>query len=130
MVQLFDNYNLSHYIDQTNTNYTFLIPPEDDIPLPPLPAASWLEYHVIQGHWSQDTLVDKKLLLTEFKSAELGGKRQRVPVYTENDTEKKKPSILFDHARSLGDPGKYADIKNATTYLPFIDNKTNSQYSK
>ncbi|CEG80981.1 hypothetical protein RMATCC62417_15239 [Rhizopus microsporus] len=112
MVQLFDNYNLSHYIDQTDTNYTFLIPPEDDIPLPPLPAAYWLEYHVIQGLWSQDTLVDKKLLLTEFKSAELGGKRQRMPVYTENDG-KKKPSILFDHARSLGDP---VSIQNSIIY--------------
>ncbi|KAG1454822.1 hypothetical protein G6F46_008369 [Rhizopus delemar] len=113
MNELFDNYNLSYYIDQEdNKNYTLLVPPSDT-PLPSIPVESWLKYHVIQGLWPQDTLYNKELLLTEFRSSELGNNYQRVPIYTENDASEKKSSILFDHSRTLGDP---INIKNTMIY--------------
>ncbi|RCI04275.1 hypothetical protein CU098_009943 [Rhizopus stolonifer] len=106
MNDLFDNHSLSHYIDDTKTNYTLIVPPSDTIP--PETADPWLKYHVIQGLWPQDTLFDKELLLTEFNSPELGNSYQRIPIHTENDK-----SISFDRARTLGDP---INIKNVMIY--------------
>ncbi|KAI9279994.1 FAS1 domain-containing protein [Sporodiniella umbellata] len=106
MNELLDHYNLSHYIDPTETNYTLLVPPNSTIP--PDHVEHWLKYHVLQGLWPQDTLFDKKLILTDFDSPELGGNYQRVVVHTENDK-----SILFGHARALGSP---VAIKNSVLY--------------
>lgn len=126
MNELFDNYNLSYYIDQEdNKNYTLLVPPSDT-PLPSIPVESWLKYHVIQGLWPQDTLYNKELLLTEFRSSELGNNYQRVPIYTENDASEKKSSILFDHSRTLGDPSKFLIVNKARLIIFFFFKKKKS----
>ncbi|KAL7329091.1 hypothetical protein PS15p_207253 [Mucor circinelloides] len=101
MVELFDTYDAGHYIDQKERNYTFLIPPPDKLNQS-LISKSWLSYHVIQGSWPQENLVDNMLLQSEFKSGDLANNYQRLPVYVENENVV-STSIQFDKARVIGD---------------------------
>ncbi|KAG1085274.1 hypothetical protein G6F42_021465 [Rhizopus arrhizus] len=101
MVELFDTYDVGHYIDQKERNYTFLIPPPDKLNQS-LISKSWLSYHVIQGSWPQENLVDNMLLQSEFKSGDLANNYQRLPVYVENENVV-STSIQFDKARVIGD---------------------------
>jgi len=105
MVELFDTYDVGHYIDQKERNYTFLIPPPDKLNQS-LISKSWLSYHVIQGSWPQENLVDNMLLQSEFKSGDLANNYQRLPVYVENENVV-STSIQFDKARVIGDNSKY-----------------------
>ncbi|KAG0166164.1 hypothetical protein DFQ30_007519 [Apophysomyces sp. BC1015] len=84
-VSLFDTHGMSHYFED-NKNHTFLVPLNEAINDDDLPEAMiqyWLSYHVVNGSWTQDNLANNMLLLTEFKSAQLAGCPQRLPVYIE-----------------------------------------------
>ncbi|KAL9550526.1 hypothetical protein MBANPS3_004689 [Mucor bainieri] len=104
MVELFDKYDVGHYIDQKELNYTFLIPPPDKLNQS-LVSKSWLSYHVIQGSWPQESLVDSMLLQSEFQSDDLANSYQRLPVYVEkeNVVSTSSQSVQFDKARVIGE---------------------------
>jgi hypothetical protein len=105
IVDLLDKYHLGeHYLDQNNYNYTFLIPPLDRINSS-LISSSWLSYHIMNGSWPQDKLINDMLLRSEYRSPELGNKRQRLPVYVENEhiASSGGQSIHFDRTRVIGD---------------------------
>lgn len=104
MVQWFDQYDLGHYLDQQELNYTFLVPPHNAMNESMI-SKSWLSYHIINGSWPQENLKDDTLLITQFNSRDLGGKRQRLPVSVESD-HLFSSSIQFDHARMIGEDGK------------------------
>lgn len=110
MVELFDKYDAGHYIDQKELNYTFLIPPPDKLNQS-LVSKSWLSYHVIQGSWPQENLVDSMLLQSEFKADDLANNYQRLPVYVEkeNVVSVSSQSIQFDKSRVIGENSEYLD---------------------
>lgn len=128
MVELFDKYDVGHYIDQKELNYTFLIPPPDKLNQS-LISKSWLSYHVIQGSWPQDNLVDNMLLQSEFKSDDLANNYQRLPVYVEkeNVVSTTSRSVQFDKARVIGESSEYQGQwiyiynKQQLTILPLIN---------
>ncbi|CEP09184.1 hypothetical protein [Parasitella parasitica] len=104
MVELFDKYDSSHYIDQKELNYTFLIPPADRLNQS-LVSKSWLRYHVAQGSWPQENLIDGMLLQSQLKSSDLDGNYQRLPVYVEKENKMSisSRSVQFGKARVIGD---------------------------
>lgn len=104
MVELFDKYDLANYVDHTENSYTFLVPPNDAINAS-LISKSWLSYHIVNGSWPQENLKDEMLLASQFKSSDLGGNYQRLPVYveTENIYGQGGQSIQFDRARVVGE---------------------------
>lgn len=106
MVELFDKYDLANYVDHTENSYTFLVPPNDAINAS-LISKSWLSYHIVNGSWPQENLKDEMLLASQFKSSDLGGNYQRLPVYveTENIYGQGGQSIQFDRARVVGESG-------------------------
>lgn len=109
MVDLLDKYQLGErYLDQKDHNYSFLVPPLDRINSS-LISSSWLTYHIMSGSWSQDKLIDNMLLKSEFRSPELDGKRQRLPVFVENEhmASSGGRSIHFDRARVIGNNSEY-----------------------
>lgn len=120
MVELFDKYDLSHYIDQKELNYTFLIPPHDTLNQS-LVSKSWLSYHVIQGSWPQENLIDNMLLQSQFKSDDLDNNYQRLPVYVEKEDVMSisSRSVQFDKSRVIGDNSEYLvfSIKQTTHFL-------------
>jgi hypothetical protein len=118
VVDLLDKYQLSErYLDQKDYDYTFLVPPLDRINSS-LISSSWLTYHIMNESWPQDKLIDNTLLKTEFRSPELGGMRQRLPVYVEreNIVTAGGQSIHFDRARVTGDNSEYITVCKSVHY--------------
>lgn len=109
MVELFDQYDLNNYIDQNDYNYTFLVPPHDAMNNSII-SKSWLSYHIINGSWPQENLIDNMLLKSEFWSPDLGNEQQRLPVYVESEdklvTVTGGKSVQFDHSRVVGENSK------------------------
>lgn len=109
MVELFDQYDLNNYIDQSESNYTFLVPPHDAMNNSII-SEPWLSYHIIGGSWPQENLKDNMLLASEFTSPDLGNKQQRLPVYVESEdklvTVAGGRSVQFDHSRVVGENSK------------------------
>lgn len=126
MVDLIDKYQSSIYIDQHQFNYTFLIPPYDLIN-DTLISKSWLRYHIINGSWPQENLIDNMLLKSEFKSSDLAGYPQRLPVYIEKEdifSEAAGKSVQFDKSRATGDYG------NSNNTILLNTNSLLSEYSR
>ncbi|KAI8639826.1 FAS1 domain-containing protein [Parasitella parasitica] len=104
MVELFDKYDSSHFIDQKELNYTFLIPPPDKLNQS-LVSKSWLRYHIVQGSWPPENLIDDMLLQSQFKSSDLDDNYQRLSVYVEkeNSITTFSRSVQFGKSRVIGD---------------------------
>ncbi|KAI9475450.1 MAG: FAS1 domain-containing protein [Benjaminiella poitrasii] len=103
--------HMVHWIDQhkltflNESNHTFLIPPLDSINQS-LVSADWLQYHVLHSTWLETDLRDHSLLKTEFRSDDLNGHRQRLPVYVQHEdimASRGGTSIMFDKSRMIGD---------------------------
>ncbi|KAI8968034.1 FAS1 domain-containing protein [Mycotypha africana] len=128
IVELLDEFNLSdpYLTSDTNTTdsgsdkasasvstnnvYTFLIPPQETLNKS-LITESWLKYHIFQQPWPKDALANDMLIETEFRSNQLSGQGQRVPVYTPGTSSRK--TIQFDKARVIGD---YVNINDNIIY--------------
>lgn len=125
MAELFDKYGLSHYMDQKELNYTFLIPPSDLLNQS-LVSKSWLGYHIIQGSWPQENLIDNTLLQSQFKSGDLGNKYQRIPVYVEKENIQSvsSQSVQFDKARVIGEHGKL--LVGCSIYIYILNKQAHS----
>jgi uncharacterized surface protein with fasciclin (FAS1) repeats len=106
LVDLYDQYNLSIYLDNENDVITMLAPDEmDDSFVPGYKMQNWLKYHIIQGYYPPEDLKQHQLLLTKSHD-EMGPKAyQRIKVHID-DPSLNKPSIQFGKISVLGDPGK------------------------
>ncbi|KAI8341307.1 FAS1 domain-containing protein [Chlamydoabsidia padenii] len=103
-VSLLDEYGLNHYLDPTVTDFTFLAPDDasiDEGSLPDNIKKAWLSYHLVHGQWNRDELLDRQLLASELKTAQLNHKPQQITVYL---PETNRVSLSFDNARSYGEP--------------------------
>ncbi|RCI04167.1 hypothetical protein CU098_012382, partial [Rhizopus stolonifer] len=99
MVNLMDTYHLTdHYLNTTKHKFTFLVPPLNTVNQSTF-SEPWLRYHIIRDAWPQESLEDALLLQSEFKSPELDGMRQKLPVSVDSHST----SIYFDHARAIGE---------------------------
>lgn len=112
-VSLLDSYGLSRYLQNDTQKLTFLVPSNEDIDEDAIPdneKRDWLSYHVVTGLWTPESLQDGLLLSSEFKSPELKGSPQRLPVYVQaEDVDVRRSlgkSIRFGHSRVLADAGK------------------------
>lgn len=122
MVEYFDQYHLEHFLDQSNLNLTFLVPPSDAINKTLLSTA-WLSYHVLDGAWPQQNLKDDMLLASKYKSHALAQQYQRVPVSVVDEVLiYGGHSIRFSHARMIGEEGKNRNKMHETKNI-YINNK-------
>ncbi|KAF7721373.1 hypothetical protein EC973_004817 [Apophysomyces ossiformis] len=107
-VSLIDAHGLNHYLEENN-NYTLLVPSNeelDDGDIAEVMIRDWLSYHIINGTWTQDNLINNMLLRTEYKSPRLAGQPQRLAVHIEREKSSNGPpnrSIRFDRSRVLND---------------------------
>lgn len=109
MVELFDKYDLGNYVDQSKKDYTFLVPPNDAMNAS-LISKSWLSYHIVNESWPQEKLKDNMLLVSQYKSTDLSGAYQRLPVYVESEDifkieSSSGQSVQFDRSRVIGESG-------------------------
>ncbi|KAI9254162.1 FAS1 domain-containing protein [Helicostylum pulchrum] len=103
MVEYMDQYHLDQYLDQTENNYTFLVPPNDAINKTLLSKA-WLSYHIIKDAWSQQNLNNNMLLDSQYQSYALDQHYQKIPVSVEQEISVyTSHSVQFAHARVIGD---------------------------
>jgi uncharacterized surface protein with fasciclin (FAS1) repeats len=104
LVELYDQYNLSIYLDNENDVITMLAPDEmEDSLVPGYKMQDWLKYHIIQGCYPPEDLKQHQLLLTKSHD-EMGPKEhQRIKVHID-DPSLDKPSIQFGKISVLGDP--------------------------
>ncbi|ORZ02849.1 FAS1 domain-containing protein [Syncephalastrum racemosum] len=124
-VSLLDEQGLGYYMDDDKHNYTFLCPGNEDIDEDEIPyneRQDWLSYHLLEGAWHSDDMQDGLLLETEFASPQLGGARQRVPVFVQAESALSAhdsqalaamgQSIRFAHSRVLD----AVSVKNSVIY--------------
>ncbi|RPD82067.1 FAS1 domain-containing protein [Lentinus tigrinus ALCF2SS1-7] len=123
-VSLIHSVNLTHLINDTETDYTILAPRDDVIKLftrDDLPHRGseelkrLLQYHFIPGRWTEKKFEDGMLVETALEEVGLAGGRQVMTVEVSEDSKKSDAkAIRFAGAGVLGEP---EEAGNALIYF-------------
>jgi solute carrier family 25 carnitine/acylcarnitine transporter 20/29 len=115
-ISMIHSVNLTHLINDTDTEYTILVPQDDvilahgDDDLPEKGSDDlkrFLKYHFLPGRWTPKTLKDGLLIETELHEASLAGQAQVLEASISHGNEgqtQAAPSISFGGASTIGDP--------------------------
>ncbi|KAI8638874.1 FAS1 domain-containing protein [Parasitella parasitica] len=113
-VSLIDEYGLGRFLDEETNNVTILAPANEVLDADDIPSnkkVQWLSYHIAQGAWRPQDLMDRMLLKTEYNSPHLANQPQRLLVrvgddrrdVAANDKQALLKSIRFgDHSKVIG----------------------------
>jgi solute carrier family 25 carnitine/acylcarnitine transporter 20/29 len=108
--------NLTHLINDTDTEYTILVPQDDvilaygDENLPEKGSDDlkrFLKYHFLPGRWTPKTLKDGLLIKTKLDEPGLAGAPQVLEASISHSSKRESqvvPSISFGGASTIGDP--------------------------
>lgn len=122
-VSLIHSVELTHLINDTETEYTILAPRDDVIKLfasDDLPHRGseelkrLLQYHFIPGKWEPKKFEDGMLIETTLEEPGLGGGQQVMMVEVADDSKKSAAkAIRFAGAGVMGEPGTSLDMLHA-----------------
>lgn len=115
-ISMIHSVNLTHLINDTNTEYTILVPQDDvilaygDENLPEKGSDDlkrFLKYHFLPGRWTPKTLKDGLLIETKLDEPGLAGEAQVLEASISHGNKRETqvvPSISFGGASTIGDP--------------------------
>jgi solute carrier family 25 carnitine/acylcarnitine transporter 20/29 len=115
-ISMIHSVNLTHFINDTDTEYTILVPQDDvilaygDENLPEKGSDDlkrFLKYHFLIGRWTPKTLKDGLLIETKLDESGLAGEPQVLEASISHRSKRETqavPSISFGGASTIGDP--------------------------
>lgn len=116
-ISMIHSVDLTHFINDTNTEYTILAPQDDvisaygDEDLPEKGSDDLkrlLQYHFLPGRWTAKTLKDGLLVETKLDEPGLAGRAQVLEASISHRSKRQgevpSPSISFGGVSTIGDP--------------------------